>query len=41
KAARMRSIVVPAPENINDPRWALADVKLNNLNELSASDIQP
>ena len=41
KAARMRSIVVPAPENINDPRWALADVKLNNLNELTAANIQP
>ena len=32
KAARMRSIVVPAEENREDPRYALADVKLTSLN---------
>lgn len=31
KAARMRSIVVPAEENRLDPRWCLADVKLDSL----------
>jgi beta-phosphoglucomutase-like phosphatase (HAD superfamily) len=30
KAARMRSIVVPAEEGRHDPRFALADVKLNH-----------
>lgn len=34
KAARMRSIVVPAAEFGNDPRWALADVKLSSLTDL-------
>lgn len=36
KAARMRAIVVPAIENRNDPRWALADEKLATLSELNA-----
>ncbi|MFQ3465960.1 hexitol phosphatase HxpB [Enterobacter bugandensis] len=35
KAARMRSIVVPDEENRHDPRYALADVKLNSLAELT------
>lgn len=39
KAARMRSIVVPAEENRNDPRWALADVKLGSLVELNAAHV--
>ncbi|WP_283010806.1 hexitol phosphatase HxpB [Cronobacter turicensis] len=34
KAARMRSIVVPAEENRSDARWALANVQLNSLTEL-------
>ncbi|ELY2618392.1 hexitol phosphatase HxpB [Cronobacter sakazakii] len=34
KAARMRSIVVPAEENRSDTRWALANVRLNSLTEL-------
>ncbi|EPC8952755.1 hexitol phosphatase HxpB [Cronobacter sakazakii] len=34
KAARMRSIVVPAEENRSDARWALANVRLNSLTEL-------
>lgn len=31
KAARMRSIVVPAEENRENPRWCLADAKLDSL----------
>ncbi|EOL8957282.1 hexitol phosphatase HxpB [Cronobacter dublinensis] len=34
KAARMRSIVVPAEENRGDARWALANVRLHSLTEL-------
>ncbi|EPH6760853.1 hexitol phosphatase HxpB [Cronobacter dublinensis] len=34
KAARMRSIVVPAEENRSDVRWALANVRLHSLTEL-------
>jgi len=37
KAARMRSIVVPAAEFATDPRWALAEVKLASLNELTST----
>ena len=36
KAARMRSIVVPAHENQDDTRFVLADVKLTSLTELTA-----
>ena len=39
KAARMRSIVVPAAEYADDARWALANVKLANLNELKAEHL--
>ena len=39
KAARMRSIVVPAPEAQNDPRFVLANVKLSSLTELTARDL--
>ncbi|WP_127959383.1 hexitol phosphatase HxpB [Serratia microhaemolytica] len=35
KAARMYSIVVPAPEYSQDPRWALADHKLTALTQLT------
>lgn len=35
KAARMRSIVVPAADAQHDPRYALANVKLASLNELT------
>lgn len=41
KAARMRSIVVPAAVSFDDPRWALADVKLASLTQLQAADLQP
>jgi len=34
KAARMRSIVVPAEDDRNDPRWALADVRLDSLTKI-------
>ncbi|MGC6386709.1 hexitol phosphatase HxpB [Ewingella sp. S1.OA.A_B6] len=40
KAARMRSIVVPAHELSTDPRWALADVKLSSLEQLKAEHIR-
>ncbi|KQN64152.1 hexitol phosphatase HxpB [Rahnella sp. R3(2024)] len=39
KAARMRSIVVPAHEFSADPRWALADTRLSTLEELRPSHI--
>lgn len=39
KAARMRSIVVPAEENRANPRWCLADVKLESLLALSAENL--
>jgi sugar-phosphatase len=39
KAARMRSIVVPAEENHHDPRFVLADVKLTTLESLTASGL--
>ena len=39
KAARMRSIVVPAAEYANDARWALANVKLASLTELKAEHL--
>ncbi|MDE1187474.1 MAG: hexitol phosphatase HxpB [Pantoea sp.] len=36
KAARMRSIVVPAAEHRADARWALANVQLDDLTQLTA-----
>ncbi|HEY1846131.1 MAG TPA: hexitol phosphatase HxpB [Buttiauxella sp.] len=39
KAARMRSIVVPAEENQSNPRWCLADAKLKSLTELRAEHL--
>lgn len=35
KAARMRSVVVPAAEYRDDARWALANVKLDSLEQLT------
>ena len=40
KAARMRSIVVPAEENRDDPRYALADVRLTSLEELTLTHLR-
>lgn len=40
KAARMRSIVVPAEENQQDIRYALADVKLHSLTELTVASLR-
>lgn len=40
KAARMRSIVVPEHANQQDPRYALADVKLHSLSELTAAHLR-
>ncbi|MBS6034674.1 MAG: hexitol phosphatase HxpB [Pantoea sp.] len=39
KAARMRSIVVPAALHRDDPRWALADVRLDDLTQLTLADL--
>lgn len=39
KAARMRSIVVPAAESQLDPRFALADVKLPSLEFLTRENL--
>lgn len=39
KAARMRSIVVPAEENRSDERWCLANAKLSLLAELRAEHL--
>ena len=39
KAARMRSIVVPAEENRDDVRWCLANTKLTSLTELRAEHL--
>lgn len=39
KAARMRSIVVPAEEYRADSRWSLADVKLTSLAQLTSEDL--
>lgn len=39
KAARMRSIVVPDTTISDDPRWALADVKLDTLLSLRQEDL--
>ncbi|MVT02293.1 2-deoxyglucose-6-phosphatase [Enterobacter sp. 10-1] len=40
KAARMRSIVIPAEEHSHDRRFALGDVKLTTLTALSVSDLR-
>ncbi|POP44433.1 2-deoxyglucose-6-phosphatase [Superficieibacter electus] len=40
KAARMRSIVVPAADAQHDPRYALANVKLASLNELTSQHLR-
>ncbi|WP_338568895.1 hexitol phosphatase HxpB [Erwinia billingiae] len=39
KAARMRSIVIPAQEHAHDARWSLANVKLTSLNELTSAHL--
>ena len=39
KAARMRSIVVPVADNLTDPRWGLAEVKLPSLAQLTRSQL--
>lgn len=40
KAARMRSVVVPAKALRHDPRWSLADIRLDDLTQLNASHLQ-
>jgi sugar-phosphatase len=36
KAARMQCIAIPAPENYDNPRFAIADWKLHSLNDVSS-----
>jgi sugar-phosphatase len=36
----MRSIVVPAEENLQDARYALADVKLHSLSQLTLEHLR-
>lgn len=36
KAASMKTVVIPAQAELDDPRWALADFKLTNISELPA-----
>jgi mannitol-1-/sugar-/sorbitol-6-/2-deoxyglucose-6-phosphatase len=38
KAARMRCVLVPAPEFRGDPRWAIADRVLGSLEELRVGE---
>ena len=40
KAARMKVIVVPDEQHYNDPRFALADLKLKSLEELDMEMIR-
>lgn len=40
KAARMRCIVVPEPRQYDDPRFAIADLKLKSLSELTAQSLR-
>jgi len=40
KAARMRSIVIPAEEGQQDPRFALADVRLRSLEEITLAHLR-
>ncbi len=39
KAARMRSVVVPPAALRNDARWSLADVRLDDLTQLTAAHL--
>ncbi len=39
RAARMRSIVIPASEYADDARWSLANVKLASLMELTSTHL--
>lgn len=39
KAARMRSVVVPAAEYRDDARWALANARLDSLSALTAAHL--
>jgi sugar-phosphatase len=38
KAARMKCVVVPHPEQYHQERWNIADLKLNSLRALTAKD---
>jgi HAD superfamily hydrolase (TIGR01509 family) len=36
KAARMQCVVIPAPENFNNPKFAISDWKLKSLHEINS-----
>jgi sugar-phosphatase len=38
KAARMKCIVVPHPDQYHQERWNIADLRLNSLRSLTAKD---
>ncbi|MCL2932373.1 MAG: hexitol phosphatase HxpB [Trichodesmium sp. MAG_R03] len=40
KAAQMKCIAIPAPENREDKRFALADVTLNSLTQITQSKLE-
>jgi sugar-phosphatase len=40
KAARMKCIVVPHPDQFHQERWNIADLRLNSLRSLTAHDFK-
>jgi sugar-phosphatase len=40
KAARMKCIVVPHPDQFHPERWNIADLRLNSLRSLTAHDFK-
>lgn len=40
KAARMKTVAVPEKQNRNDPRYVLADLKLNSLTEFTEENLE-
>ncbi|MEY3186543.1 MAG: hexitol phosphatase HxpB, partial [Bacteroidota bacterium] len=38
KAARMKCIVVPHPEQLHAEKWNIAELKLSSLNDLQTED---
>lgn len=39
KAARMKCLVIPASNDFENPKWILADWKLNSLHEISTANL--
>lgn len=40
KAARMKCVVVPAPQYLKDERWSIADLKISSLKNFSELHIK-